>query len=233
MPDTRSGPAPALVLFDIDGTLIRRSGPHHRQALVNAVYKVTGLTTTTDGIPVHGMLDPDILTLMLKAAGAPGSFIRRQMPAIIGVAQSVYARCCPNLASKVCPGVRGLLGRLARRGVPMGLVTGNLTRIGWKKLERADLKRHFRFGAFGEMSRDRTGLARIAIREARGRGWIGRGTKVSLIGDAPPDVRAALANGIYSVAVATGISSVEDLAAESPHLLIEDLRSLSLRDLLP
>ena len=41
---------------------MRRAGPHHRQALVDAVRQVTGLDTTTEGIPVHGMLDPDILT---------------------------------------------------------------------------------------------------------------------------------------------------------------------------
>ena len=29
----------ALVLFDIDGTLLRRAGPHHREALVKAVRK--------------------------------------------------------------------------------------------------------------------------------------------------------------------------------------------------
>ena len=44
-------PAPGLVLFDIDGTLIRRAGPHHRQALIDAVRHVTGLETTTDHIP--------------------------------------------------------------------------------------------------------------------------------------------------------------------------------------
>ena len=52
----------ALVLFDIDGTLVRRAGPHHRQALVDAVRDITGIETTTEGIPVQGMLDPDILT---------------------------------------------------------------------------------------------------------------------------------------------------------------------------
>src|SRR6202022_214893 len=36
-------PAPALVLFDIDGTLIRRAGPHHREVLVDAVRLVTGI----------------------------------------------------------------------------------------------------------------------------------------------------------------------------------------------
>ena len=53
-------PAPALALFDIDGTLLRRAGPHHREALVEAVRRVTGFDTTTDGIPLYGMLDPDI-----------------------------------------------------------------------------------------------------------------------------------------------------------------------------
>ena len=60
----------------------------------------------------------------------------------------------------------------------MGLVTGNLTRIGWWKLERAGLRRYFRFGAFGEMARNRAGLARLALRRARQEGWIGPATPV-------------------------------------------------------
>src|SRR5450432_3190215 len=88
-------PAPALVLFDIDGTLIRRAGPHHRQVLVDAVRHVTGLESTTEGIPVHGMLDPDILTNMMAAAGAAPGQIRRAMPAIVEKAQALYVRRCP------------------------------------------------------------------------------------------------------------------------------------------
>ena len=36
-----------------------------------AIRRVTGLETTTDGIPVQGMLDGDILTQMMKAPGVP------------------------------------------------------------------------------------------------------------------------------------------------------------------
>src|SRR5437879_4981832 len=78
-------PAPALVLFDIDGTLIRRAGPHHREALVDAVRQVTGLETTTDHIPVHGMLDPDILSRMLRDAGASPAQIRRAIAVHPGI----------------------------------------------------------------------------------------------------------------------------------------------------
>src|SRR6516225_2507097 len=80
----------ALILFDIDGTLVRRAGPHHRQALVDAVRDVTGRDTTTDGIPVHGMLDPDILTQMMQAAGMNEGEIRTAMPAVIARAQDAY-----------------------------------------------------------------------------------------------------------------------------------------------
>ena len=59
-----------LVLFDIDGTLLRRAGPHHREALVAAVRRATGIETTTEGVPVQGMLDRDIVAAMLESAGA-------------------------------------------------------------------------------------------------------------------------------------------------------------------
>ena len=221
-------PAPALVLFDIDGTLIRRAGPHHRQALVDAVRDVTGLETTTDQIPVHGMLDRDILARMMQNAGASTGLAREAMPAIVVRAQEVYIRSCPDLQKKTCPGVRMLLVRLHRRGAVMGLVTGNLTKIGWKKMERAGLKDYFRFGAFAEMARDRAGLVRMAIREARDRGWIAKDTAISLIGDSPNDILAAQANRIRVIAVYTGISTRDELRAHSPDILLEDLRGLRL-----
>jgi phosphoglycolate phosphatase-like HAD superfamily hydrolase len=219
----------ALVLFDIDGTLVRRAGPHHRQALVEGVQRITGLNTTTDGIPVQGMLDPDILTRMMRAAGAPGLLIRDSMPAIVGAAERYYARACPKLENKLCPGVEPLLERLARRGFLLGLVTGNLTRIGWRKLQRAGLRDYFQLGAFGEMASTRAGLAKMAIREAREREWIARSAPVSLVGDAPADILAARANGIRAISVQTGVTAVEELAALAPDFLLPNLRALRLR----
>lgn len=224
--------APALVLFDIDGTLIRKAGPHHRQALVDAVRRVTGIESTTEDVPVQGMLDRDILTVMLANAGAKPALIRRSMPDMIRHAQSIYGRSCPNLQRKVCPGVRMLLLRLRRRNIPVGLVTGNLTRIAWKKMEHAGLRHYFLFGAFAEQARNRAGLVRMAIREARREGWIDPHSRVSLIGDHPNDILAAKANGVQSIAVATGLSPHAELARYSPDILVDDLRSLRLENLI-
>src|SRR5215831_10800021 len=154
----------ALVLFDIDGTLVRRAGPHHRQALVQGIRRITGLDTTTEGIPVQGMLDPDIVRVMMRRIGARASVIAKAMPEVLLAAERYYLRVCPLLHDKHCPGVLPLLDRLSRRGNLLALVTGNLTRIGWRKLERAGLRDYFRFGAFGEMARNRAGLVRIAMR---------------------------------------------------------------------
>lgn len=222
----------ALVLFDIDGTLLRRAGPHHRQALVRAVRDVTGLDAPLDHIPLHGMLDPEILRRMMRDAGASAATVGGALPEIFARAQSIYVRTCPPLERKTCPGVRRLLYNLSRKAIPLALVTGNLTRIGWKKIERAGLRRHFRYGAFAEMAPTRTSLVRLAVRHARAEGWISPGASISLIGDSPSDIIAAKANGVRSVAVRTGISTEAELAAESPDLLLEDLRGLSTRMLL-
>ena len=71
-----------------------------------------------------------------------GEFVRQ--------AQELYAGRCPDLRRKVCPRVRALLNKVSRRGLKAGLVTGNLSAIGWTKVERAGLKHHFAFGAFAE-----------------------------------------------------------------------------------
>jgi phosphoglycolate phosphatase-like HAD superfamily hydrolase len=214
---------PALVLFDIDGTLLRRAGPHHRQALVDAVRAVTGVETTTDGIPVQGMLDPDILAMMMANAGMELQAIERVMPELIERTPEFYIPCVPDLRDKTCPGVRELLDELQRHQVLLALVTGNLTRIGWRKLERAGLDRYFRYGAFGEVADNRAGLAKIAIERARAEYGIAAETPTALIGDSPADVIAAKANGIRSIAVCTGLTSREELAAHGPDIVVEDL----------
>src|SRR5690349_3119515 len=224
----QKAPQKALVLFDIDGTLLRRAGPHHRQALIDAVRRTTGVRTTTEGVAVQGMLDRDILSQMLANAGVSRARIQRYMPVMVTLAQRIYVRSCPDLRRRDCPGARMLLYRLSRKGIPAGLVTGNLTRIGWKKMERAGLRGYLRFGAFAELARDRAGLVRIAVRHARREGWIDARTPVALIGDHPNDIRAARAAGVRAISVATGVIGADELARHRPDVLVQDMRSLTL-----
>lgn len=175
------------------------------------------------------MLDPDILAVMMRRAGASRALMGEAMPKILRAAERYYVRVCPALDDKHCPGVAPLLDRLTRHEMLLGLVTGNLTRIGWRKLDRARLRGYFPFGAFGEMAKTRAALAKLALGEARRRGWIARGAPVTLVGDSPADVEAARQNRIRSVAVATGLTPAAELRAERPDILLPDLRALRLR----
>ena len=174
------------------------------------------------------MLDPDIVNAMMRRAGSNAAKIRAAIPQVLRAAERHYLRVCPELNGKHCPGVVPVLERLTRRNHLLGLVTGNLTRIGWRKLERAGLRKYFRFGAFGEMARTRAGLARLAIRQARAAGWIARETPVSLIGDAPQDILAARAIGIRAISVSTGITALPELVELRPDVLLSNLRELRL-----
>jgi phosphoglycolate phosphatase-like HAD superfamily hydrolase len=177
------------------------------------------------------MLEGDIVTQMLLNAGASRAMIRRKVPEIFNHAEKIYIRTCPDLRRNVCPGARMLLYRLSRRGVTSGLVTGNLTRIAWKKMESAGLRQYLRFGAFAELARDRAGLVRIAVHQARKEGWIDAHGRIALVGDHPNDIHAAKANRVRSIAVATGVVGAGELARHSPDVLVNDLRSLSMEEL--
>lgn len=224
--------ATPLVLFDIDGTLLRRAGPHHRQVLEDAVLRVAGVRASTDGVPVAGMLDRDILVQMMGASGLSRAAARRHLPEIMACAQRLYARRCPPLADRVCPGVPALLAHLTAAGAVLGLVTGNLSRIGWKKMERAGLKRHFRLGAFAEQGSTRGALVRLAVAEARRNGWIGKGSPITMVGDHPNDIAAARHARVRSLAVGTGVVAEAELALHNPDLLVPDLSRLDPRWLL-
>ena len=217
----------SLILFDIDGTLVRRAGPHHRQALVDAIRQVTGAATTTEGIPVHGMLDPDILTLMLRAAGFHAAEIASAMPAIIETAQDLYEATVPDLRDKTCPGVVPLLESTARPRHDTGAGhrqsdPHRLAQTGTRRSARLfPLRRLRRNGGDARRSGQaghRTGAHRgISLRPMR---------RISLIGDAPQDVRAAQENGIRSIAVRTGITPPGELEACQPDLILDDLTCL-------
>jgi phosphoglycolate phosphatase-like HAD superfamily hydrolase len=209
-----------LFLFDIDGTLLRRAGPAHRVALERAVSKYAGFAVTTEGIDTGGALDRDILRLMLSRAGVAEKRIREWMPGIVLEAQRVYPSLCPDLRHRLAPGMRAFLHRLERAGIPKGLVTGNLSRIGWHKMTRAGIRGHFSFGAFAEMGRTRTELVARALRQAP------RHTHAYLVGDHLNDIRAARENGIPVISVATGPMTREELAAFAPDYLLDSIEGL-------
>lgn len=210
-----------LILFDIDGTLLKPLGLGRLS--IEAAFRdhYGGGRAYFAGIPFHGRTDFDIVDEAI--ARVPGS------PADAGVLIDRYLdhlrREVGGGPSLVLPGVLDLLGRLsADASVTLGLVTGNVREGARIKLGRDRLECRFRVGAFGDDHRDRGELVRIAKERARSAGLNGfLDSDVFMVGDTLSDVRAARSANAVAIAVATGGHSLDELAAERPDHLLPSL----------
>ena len=215
--------ARSLVLFDIDGTLLRGAPPHHREALIEGLRKATGREATFSGIDTSGQLDRDLIARLLGEVPA-------SLDEITDHCQQAYlANCNTDLTPFVCSGVREVLAALQTGGAALGLVTGNLSKIGWRKMELAGLAGFFSVGAFSEDGLTRAELAQVAARRAC---VALADSRISLVGDHRNDIQAAKANGFQAVAVASGTTSFGELRLLEPDILVESLADLDVSRLL-
>jgi phosphoglycolate phosphatase len=211
-----------LVLFDIDGTLLRGAGIQHKEALLEGVRRVTGRQATFDGIDTAGKLDMDLIAALLGTAS--------DLPLLEQIAQqsqaAYLANCTHDLSPFVCRGARELLEQLTERGAAIGVVTGNLSAIGWRKMQLAGLKDFFHTGAFSEDATTRAEIAKLAAVRACQENHAAPNCRIMLIGDHRNDIEAARANGFVSVAVATGPMPADELRSFAPDIFVESLADL-------
>jgi phosphoglycolate phosphatase len=112
--------------------------------------------------------------------------------------------------------------------VTLGLLTGNLERGARLKLAPPDYNRYFPFGAFGSDSADRYALPPIAVNRALERtGRRFEGKSIVIVGDSVHDVACGRSLGVRAVAVATGPTRPERLAAEGPDAILESFADTS------
>ena len=213
-----------LLLFDVDGTLLRANGGG-QTAIERAVTAVTGKTARTDGVSFSGRTDPAIFRDVLRANGLPvrDDLLSNVLHAYVDAAQQTIQ---PENVDCL-PGVDRLLTLLARRSDTfLGLVTGNVEPIAFHKLKTVGLAGYFSIGAFGSDHEDRSRLPPLASeRAAETAGHSFSLSEAVVIGDTGRDVDCARAAGARAVAVCTGHPSRSELAAATPDLLLENFEN--------
>ncbi len=219
---------PPLVLWDIDGTLIRGS----RAALAafnTALRAVYELHEPPRAIRYGGKTDPEIALEVLALHGIGEDAALAALPTFAARYVALAETALPQLAQEieVLPGVGAALAALAAMGAAQTLLTGNLEATARLKLRAAGLEDHFawRWGAFGSDDRVRDRLVAVAEHKARAAGL--RFDQTVVIGDTPRDVQCARAGGARAVAVATGQCSLAELADCQPDALLADLSDLA------
>jgi phosphoglycolate phosphatase len=223
-----AGEVRELILFDIDGTLLKTGDLLHQQALLEAVDEVFGIRASLEGVPLGGMLDSQIVRLALAKYDVPPEDIRVGLPDVMGFMGDRY-RALLNGEDRrhwLLPGVEELIERAADRYV-LSVLTGNASGVALAKLSAAGLARYFPFGAYGDSADHRHELVPVALDRMRSEiGVAPDQALVVLIGDTPRDIEAARESGARVIAVATGRYSVAQLDDHKPDELFESLEDV-------
>jgi len=218
----------ALVLWDIDGTLVD-SAKLGRDAFLVAFERVTG-APPAQLVPFAGRTDLEIAADLLEQSGiAPDE-------EMVDAFEDALAEAMAELADEVrrrgraYPGAKESLERLAREtGVVQGLLTGNIPANARVKLGAVGLDGlvDFDIGGYGSDHRVRSELVAIACgRAERKLGVPVPHERAVLVGDTPLDVAAAHAAGARAIGVATGPFSEQDLEETGAEAVLPDLRDV-------
>ncbi|MEJ2358863.1 MAG: HAD family hydrolase [Deinococcales bacterium] len=224
--DRRPRERVALVLFDIDGTLVTAGGAG-RRAMLAAGTALYGDAFSVDGVDPSGKLDPAIFAELaglqphLDLHVQAHDFQERYLAAMRREVHRLRA----------LPGVHALLARLVREpGVALGVLTGNVRAVAALKLEATGLVRAgepdpFAVRVCGDEAAERADLVPLAReRFLASRPDGARRLHLLLVGDTPRDVEAGRAHGVPVLGVATGHWSAEALLEAGAHRVVPDLR---------
>jgi phosphoglycolate phosphatase-like HAD superfamily hydrolase len=214
-----------LLLFDIDGTLIRSQGAG-RETLAYALEQVFGTAGPLAEYHMSGKTDPRIVLDLMTAVGFSSEEITAKLPQVYELMAAKGQEIFPHREMHPCPGVPELLAALqAHDGVVLGLLTGNAHLTAPMKLSAAGIDpAQFKVGVYGSDALDRNLLPALAIERANqltGHEFSGYNTVI--IGDTPADILCARAGKVTAVAVASGWHSAATLAKYQPDYLFDNL----------
>ncbi len=217
-----------LIIFDIDGTLLRTHGAGSRST--NHVFRqLFGVEDAWGSTSAFGKTDPNIFDEIANRTLRRPLSDAEMAQVCAGYLEQFAEELSRSDRFTVLPGVTALLKALSEHeGMWLGLQTGNLEAAGWLKLKTAGIETMFRFGGFAEDARDRTTIVRSAIR--RGVSQVERmGHRcgaVIVIGDTPSDVTAGRENGARTIAVATGGYTRAELEHTEPDIVVDSFAEL-------
>ena len=219
-----------IVLFDIDGTLIKAGGAGIR-GLNKAIKELCGVDNICDKFSLQGSTDKENFTTAFKQACGKKPTARKFRELELKYIGFLPAEVKKSLKSKnysKLNGVEKLLVLLSKRkDVLVGLGTGNLKEGAFIKLEPSGLRKYFAFGGYGCDSHIRSEVLMKAVERA---GKIvktkTRPADVYVIGDTHLDVAAAKAAGYHSAGVMDGFGDQKLLARSGAELIVKDFADL-------
>jgi phosphoglycolate phosphatase len=209
-------PKPWLVLFDIDDTLIIRRDPSVHIGLirwVNVIQSVFSLHLEETQLMAlrgrwDGWVDYQIGWDMVKAQGITRDNYDSRFPQVRDALYREATKQEKELGRMYLPGsgAAGLLEKLIHTdGITLGLLTGNMERVGRWKLRQGNLEGYFQKGWFCDTAKSRVEIAQNAMKEARDQsGNPFSPDRITVIGDTIHDIRCGRAIGAFTIGMTAG-----------------------------
>jgi len=215
-----------LVLFDIDGTILR-SGGVGRIAMERALTKIFGSPGSQE-YRYDGKTDRQIVRETMRLEGLTDEEIDAQMDTLLErYVSGLHEEFSSGARTvQIFPGIVELFDRLEEEpNVVLGLLTGNIEPGARAKLGAAGIDfSRFRVNAFGSDHELRPELPAIAQKRASELLGIDlAGNRLVVIGDTPADIRCGESIGARAIGVATGRYTVEELAEHGAYAVFETL----------
>ena len=165
------GSVKGLVLFDIDGTLLRAGDPAHKAAFISALRQVYGFPATLDGVPLAGMLDSQIARLALARHGLAASDVDARLVEAAALMGEAYEAAVAHgsRVENLLPGTVVLAEHLRDAGCGLGVLTGNVRSVARAKLAAAGIDTLLPVGAYSDTAEARSHLIPIALQDAERR----------------------------------------------------------------
>ena len=217
---------PALILFDIDGTLLRAGDREHGAAFAHAFERVYQRPVTLEGVPMAGMLDANIARVLFERHGLDRAEADARLHEMMASMGERYAATTADRDTRswLLPGVTDGVLACQAHGWATGVLTGNAEVVGRAKLRAAGLDQLLTYGAWGDTAAERGHLVEAAIIAAEAATATRHApADIILIGDTPQDISAARLGGARVLAVATGRFDVATLREHGADAVLQDL----------
>lgn len=215
-----AGPAastlPAVVLFDLDGTLTDPSGDF--LVAIRHALSVLGLSVPADSV-LLGYLGPP-LSVTLAALGVP--------PEDEDVAVAAYRSRYEDQRSagtRVHPGIPELLVELRDRGCRLGVATSKPRLIAEQVLAEVGLRDALDTVAGAAMN-ERNAAKRFVVAEALAQNGDPHPSDVVMIGDRIYDIEGARTHGIDTIAVSWGFAAPGEIESAGARAVVADVMAL-------
>jgi len=219
-----------ILLWDIDGTLIRSTRPGgYKEYTIPVLEELFGTAGQLADMHVSGMTDMQIFIEALGNHGVTHDDVRERIHLLSERLTAEAKKVTGNGVTffELLPGVRETLEALDRHPrYASALLTGNIEPMAYLKMELVGLEKFFTLpGAFGDESHNRRDLPALAADRIR------KHLKLDLppehfivIGDTPNDIDCARHFGARAVAVGTGrFYSNDEILQHSPDKFLPDL----------